>query len=104
MLNREVDGGAVKDTVYDRLAKSDPRVKAELAVIHKSGSFPDGTFLFRKGTPAELTTAVKKALLELAKVREGKPALDGIGADRFIETDKRDFSYLAKLVKRMEGK
>ncbi len=104
VLNRESDGAAVKDTVFARLAKSDPRVNAELAVIHKSGLFPDGTVLFRKESPAPLTGAVKKALLGIDKDAAGRAALRSIGADRFLSTDKDDFAYLSKLVKQTEGK
>jgi len=104
VLNKESDGAAIKDTVFEKLAKSDPRVSAELTVIHKSERFPDGTVLFRKDAPALLVKSVRQALLGIEKDPDGKAVLNSIGADRFIPTDKKDFAYLSKLVKQMEGK
>ena len=104
VLNRETDGAAIKDLVFEKLARNDPRVNAELAVIHKSERFPEGTFLFRKETPASVTGTVRQALLGIEKDPDGKAALDVVGADRFIPTDRKDFAYLAKLVKLMNGK
>lgn len=104
VLNKEVDGAAMKDVVFEKQAKSDPRVNAELAVIHKSESFPDATFLFRKETPASVVKAVRLALLGMDKDPAGKQVLKKAGADRFIPTDKKDFAYLSKLMKQMEGK
>jgi len=104
VLNKESDGAAIKDTVFEKLAKSDPRVNAELAVIHKSERFPDGTVLFRKDTPAPLVKSVRQALLGIEKDPGAKAVLNSVGADRFIPTDRKDFAYLSKLVKQMEGK
>lgn len=104
VLNKEVDGAAMKDTVFNKLAKSDPRVNAELTILHKSEAFPDATFLFRKETPAALVKAVRNALLGMEKDPAGKPALRSVDADRYILTDKKDFAYLAKLMRQKEGK
>jgi phosphonate transport system substrate-binding protein len=104
VLNRESDGAAVKDLVYEKLARSDPRVSAELTVIHKSERFPDGTVLFRKGSPPALVKSVREALLGIEKDPEGNAVLKGIGADRFIPTDKKEFAYLSRLIKLTEAK
>ena len=104
VLNKESDGASIKDTAFEKLAKSDPRVNGEVTVIHKSEPFPDGTVLFRKDTPASLVTSVRQALLGIEKDPEGKAVLNSVGADRFIPTDRKDFAYLSKLVKQMEGK
>ncbi|GAB4240955.1 MAG: phosphate/phosphite/phosphonate ABC transporter substrate-binding protein [Deltaproteobacteria bacterium] len=104
VLNRESDGAAIKDTVLGKMAKSDPRIDREITVIHKSGPFPDGTVLFRKDTPASLVRSVRQALLGIGKDPGGREVLKSLDADRFIPTDRKDFAYLSKLVKRMEGK
>ncbi len=98
VLNRESDGAAIKDTVFEQLAITDPRVNAELIVIHKSDRFPDRTILFGKDTPASLIKAVRQALLGMEKDPAGKPVLRSVDADRYILTDKKDFAYLAKLL------
>jgi len=104
VLNKESDGAAIKNLVFEKLAKSDPRVDAELTVIHTSENFPEGTVLFRKDAPASLVKSVRQALLGIEKDPEGKAVLNSVGADRFIPTDKKDFAYLSKLVRQMEGK
>lgn len=104
VLNRESDGAAVKDLVFEKLAKGDPRVAAELAVIHRSEGFPESTILFRKETPPDLVKAVRQALLAMDKDPAGKPALASIGADRYIPTGAKDFAYLEKLLKQTGGK
>jgi phosphonate transport system substrate-binding protein len=104
VLNKEIDGAAMKDVVFETQAKSDPRVNAELIVLHKSESFPDATFMFRKETSAPVIKAVRQVLLAMEKDTDGKPVLRSIGADRFIYTDNNDFAYLSKLMKQMKGK
>mgnify|MGYP001608111413 FL=1 len=104
VLNKESDGAAIKNLVFEKLARSDPRINAELTVIHKSENFPEATVLFRKDAPALLVKSVRQALLGIEKDPEGKGVLNSVGADRFIPTDKKDFAYLSKLVKQMEGK
>ncbi len=99
VLNKESEGAAIKDTVFEKMAMSDPRVNAELIVIHKSERFPDKTILFRKETPAPLIKAVRRTLLGMDKDPAGMPVLRSVDADRYILTDKRDFAYLAKLMR-----
>jgi phosphonate transport system substrate-binding protein len=97
VLNKGVDGAAVKNTVLDKMAAADPRVKNELVVLHKSESFPDGTILFRKDSRPELVKAVKKALSGMKADAEAKAALASVGADRYIDTTLKDFAYVQKL-------
>lgn len=104
VLNRESDGGAVKDTVFEKLAKSDPRVNSELTVIHKSDKFPDSTLLFRKETPPDLIGSIRKILLGMDKDPAAKPLLSAVGADRYIPTELKDFAYMDKLKKKLESK
>lgn len=97
VLNKGCDGAAVKNTVLDKMAAADPRVKQELAILHQSDPFPDGTILFRKGSDPGLVKAVKKALAGMKGDPAAKPVLASVGADRFIDTSLKDFAYVRKL-------
>lgn len=98
VLDRQADCGTVKDSVFDKLAKSDERVKKELVILATSQPFPDGNVMFRKDAPVDLVKATREALLGMDKAAEAKPALDAMGADRFIPSSPRDYASLAKAV------
>lgn len=98
VLNREADCGTVKDSVFEKLAKSDERVKGELVVLETSQPFPDGNVMFRKAAPADLVTKTRQALLGMEKDPEAKPALDAAGADRFIPSPAKEYEALAKKI------
>jgi phosphonate transport system substrate-binding protein len=104
VLNKESDGGAVKDNVFEKLSKGDPRVAGELTVIHKSERFPDSTIMFRKETSADLLKSVREALLGMEKDPAGKNVLSSRGVDRYIPTGLKDFNYLEKLQKELGAK
>lgn len=96
VLNGESDGASVKDQDLEKLSRSDPRVQGEILVLQKSGLYPDGTMLFRKGTPGATLKAVEKALLGIGKDPEGKAALASVGADRYVPTGKTDFAEMTR--------
>ena len=96
VLNGESDGASVKDQDLERLSRSDPRVREEILVLQKSGLFPDGTLLFRKGTDAETAKSVENALLGIGKDQGGKAALASVGAERYVPTGKKDFAELIR--------
>jgi phosphonate transport system substrate-binding protein len=104
VLNGDADCGTVKDSVFDKLAKSDERVKRELAILATSQPFPDGNVMFRKGASAELVKATREALLGMDKVPDAKPALDAVGADRFIPSPAKEYEPIAKAVVAMGKK
>jgi phosphonate transport system substrate-binding protein len=96
VLNGESDGASVKEQDLEKLSRSDPRVAAEILVLGKSGPYPDGTLLFRKGTATATVKAIENALLGIEKDPEGKAALASAGADRYISTGKKDFAVLIR--------
>lgn len=104
VLDRQSDCGTVKDSVFEKLAKSDERVKKELVILATSQSFPDGNVMFRKGAPAELVKATREALLGMNKVAEAKPALEAVGADRFIPAPVKEYERLGKMIRGLEKK
>jgi phosphonate transport system substrate-binding protein len=102
VLNGESDGASVKEQELERLSRSDPRVAAEILVLSKSGLYPDGTLLFRKGIATATVKAIEKALLGIEKDPEGKAALASAGADRYIPTGKKDFAELIRALRMLK--
>jgi phosphonate transport system substrate-binding protein len=99
VLNKEVAGAAVKDSTFEKMKKEDARIEKELVVLSKSEAFPDTTHFFRKGAPADLVKATRKALLGIEKDPDGKAALAALGAQKYVETTPKDFLYVQKLLK-----
>jgi phosphate/phosphite/phosphonate ABC transporter binding protein len=104
VLNREADCGTVKDGVFDKLATSDERVKNEIVILATSQKFPDGNVMFRKAASADLVKAARQALLGMEKDPEAKPALDALGADRFIPSPATEYEQLGKAIHAMVRK
>jgi phosphonate transport system substrate-binding protein len=102
VLNGASDGASVKDQDLEKLSRSDPRVAAEIRILGKSGLYPDGTLLFRKGTATATVEAVENALLGIEKDPEGKAALASAGADRYIPTGMKDFAELIRAMKMLK--
>jgi phosphate/phosphite/phosphonate ABC transporter binding protein len=104
VLNGDADCGTVKDSVFDKMAASDPRVKDEIVILATSQKFPDGNVMLRKGAAAGFVDAIRVALLGMASDKEARPALDAIGADRFIPSSAKEFELLGRAVHALEKK
>jgi phosphonate transport system substrate-binding protein len=91
VLDGKADIAAAKHSVYDRVAKENPRVAKELTIIDKSASVPSNGLCVRADLPGELQKKLRKALLDLENDPAGKGVLAEFGARRFIETTKEDY-------------
>jgi len=91
VINRKADVGAAKNTVYYRLANSDPRILHELAVLSRSPDVPENGLAMRNDLDPDLKAKIKQALLSMHEDPAGKQVLDQFGAKRFIETTDRDY-------------
>jgi len=104
VLNGEADCGTVKDTVFGKMAGADPRVKNELVILATSQKFPDGNVMVRSGASAEFLRSIRRALLAMDKDREARPALEALGADRFVLSEEKEFETLGRAVHALERK
>lgn len=91
VLNKRADIGAAKNTVFDRLAAVDPRIKKELVILERSPDVPENGLAVRKDCEPAVKERLKEALLNMHKDQEGKGVLDSLGFDRFIATTGRDY-------------
>jgi phosphonate transport system substrate-binding protein len=91
VLDYKADIGAAKNTVFNRLAKEDPRILKELVVLERSPEVPENAIALRKDIDAAIRNRLKQALLDMHRDPEGQKVLARFGAREFIET--RDTEY-----------
>jgi phosphonate transport system substrate-binding protein len=91
VLNRRADIGAAKNTVYKRLAASDPRLQTELVPLARSPEVPENALALSREIDASLRDRVKQLLLSMDADPEGRSVLARFGALRFIETTDADY-------------
>jgi phosphonate transport system substrate-binding protein len=101
VLDKKADIGAAKNTVFQRLATSDPRVSDELTILARSPDVPENGLCVRRGLGDDLKTKLKETLLNMHQEEEGRRALELLGAARFIPTAEEDyravFEYAARI-------
>lgn len=91
VLNRKADVGAAKNTVYERLADADGRIRNELVILERSPDVPENGLAVRKNLDEPLKKKLKAALLAMHNDPEGAALLKAFGARRFIETNDGDY-------------
>ena len=92
VLEKKADIGAAKNTVFERLAKNDPRINNELLVLVKSPEVPENALAVRRDLDEALKQGIKAALLTMDEEAEGRTVLKTFGAQRFIETTDKDYA------------
>ena len=96
VLNRKADIGAAKNTVFQRLAKADPRIMKELVVLERSPDVPENALALRKDIDVLVRDRLKDALLKMNLDPDGKRVLEQFGAQRFIETRNEEYDIIVK--------
>ena len=91
VLNKKADIGAAKNTVFERLAKTDERLINELLILEKSPDVPENSLAVRKDLDNSLKIKLKETLLNMHNDPVGKNVLSKFGARRFIETTDKDY-------------
>jgi phosphonate transport system substrate-binding protein len=92
VLSGKADVGAAKNTVFDRLAGQDPRIRELLVVLATSPDVPENGFAVRKDLDESVKSQLKEALLAMHDDPEGRKVLKDFGAARFVETTNRDYA------------
>lgn len=100
VLNKEAEVGCAKNTIFDLLAKDDPRVKSDLVILAKSPDVPSDGLGLRKDISPEISQKLKKVLLDMEKDPEGKEVLNNFGIVKFIETTEKDYLTVFDVVKK----
>ncbi|MFH1624437.1 MAG: phosphate/phosphite/phosphonate ABC transporter substrate-binding protein [Pseudomonadota bacterium] len=126
VLNREIDAGAAKDLMYNKLAREDPRIEKDMVILAQSPPVPENALVIRKNLnfvcfnchegngkkgsktsysdetySVNLRRKFEEILLGLEETEEGRETLRKFGADRFIKTTHSDYSELYKMIRRL---
>jgi len=96
VFNRKADIGAAKNTVFQRLAKTDPRIGKELVVLEKSPEVPENALALRGDIDESVRGRLKETLLKMDMDPDGKKVLERFGALKFIETTNQDYGVVLK--------
>jgi phosphonate transport system substrate-binding protein len=101
VLNKQADAGAAKNTVFDRLAKEDSRIKNELLILAQSPDVPENGLAVKKDLDDSLKKKLKEALLNMHNDPDGRNILNKFGAGKFIETTDKDYEPVFKYAKEL---
>ncbi|MBI5676503.1 MAG: phosphate/phosphite/phosphonate ABC transporter substrate-binding protein [Nitrospirae bacterium] len=99
VLEKDADAGAVKSTVYEALAKKNPRINNELMIIAESIDLPSDALWLNKNLDRAIRKKIKDALLNMNKDPEGQKYLSEFGAKGFIETTVNDYNGVLTILK-----
>jgi phosphonate transport system substrate-binding protein len=91
VLDEKADIGAAKNTVFYRLAGSDPRLSDELTILARSPDVPENALCVRRDLGDALKAKLKETLLNMHQKEEGKEVLALFGAARFIPTTEENY-------------
>jgi phosphonate transport system substrate-binding protein len=99
VLEGKADVGAAKNSVYWRLAKSDPRIRNELKILTRSPDVPEGPLTFRKNLDADTRQAVFDALLRMNEDPMGVIVLENLGLRRFIAAPDAEYNVVVSYLR-----
>jgi len=99
VLNKKADIGAAKNTIFERLAKTDNRIGENLVILQRSPEVPENSLALRRDISDEVKGRLKEALLNMHNDPEGKTVLNDFGAQRFIPTTDDDFEPIHRYAK-----
>jgi phosphonate transport system substrate-binding protein len=91
VLNRKADIGAAKNTVYERLAETDARIKDELVILERSPDVPENAFAVRNDLDEAVKQKLAEVLLNMHTDPEGRAVLEAFGERKFIATSDADY-------------
>ena len=100
VLNKEAEIGCAKNTIFEKLALEDPRVKDELKIIATSPAVPSNGLAMRSNIATDIRKKLQKVLLEMDGDPEGKEVLKEFGAIKFVETTENDYAPVFDLARK----
>ena len=82
--------------MFERVAKADPRIGKELAVLARSPDVPENALALRGDIDPSLRSALKDTLLKMHLDPGGQAVLEKFGALRFIESTDQEYAVVAR--------
>ncbi len=92
VLNKKVDIGCAKNTIFHHLIRRDPKIEDQLFILAHSQEFPSNALGVRPDLKPEIKTKLRDALLNMDHVPEGRDVLEGFEAIRFLATTREDYA------------
>jgi phosphonate transport system substrate-binding protein len=100
VLLRQADIGCAKNTIYDMMARDNPRINEELFVIARSPLVPSNALGVRNDLDASVKEQLRDVFLGMDKDKEGKKVLEQFGAKSFIRTTADDYKPVLDIAER----
>ena len=97
VLTGQAAVGAGKNTIYDRVRATDPRIDQELIILASSPRVPSNGLCVRPGIDEQYKTKLKDLLLNLHHSQKGLEILEKLRAKRFVETSREDYQPVLDL-------
>jgi len=99
VFNGQADLGAAKDLIIKKVLSEYPAIRDDIVVLAESISVPSNTLCVRGDLRKDIKLSLKKTLLTLHHVAQGKKALAALNAEKFIETSDLEFDKLRAMAK-----
>jgi len=96
VLNKKADVAAAKNTIFDRFAAQDPRIKQEMTVLGRSPDVPENGLAVKRDLNTNLKNRLKSTLLNMHQDNEGEKILRRFGARKFIPNTTEDYANVFK--------
>lgn len=97
VLNKKADVGASKNTVFNWVRSTNPRIDQEIVILAESFDVPSNGLCVRSDLDPLIQKKLKDALLALDKNPVGQPVLEKFMARKFIETTVADYQPVIEM-------
>jgi phosphonate transport system substrate-binding protein len=94
VLDKKVDIGCAKNTIFDLVAERDPRVKEEIRILAESPKVPSNGLGMTPNLDPDVRKQLADTLLRMDETPAGRKVLAEFGAIRFLPTTKKDYAPL----------
>ena len=100
VLEGKADVGSAKNTIYERMLKSNPSLENELVILANSPRVPSNGLCVDESLDLQFREKLQGLLLNLHHDPKGIEVLKKLGAKRFVETSKEDYNPVFQLAKK----
>ncbi len=100
VLDKKADIGAAKHSMYDRVARTDPRVKKELIILAESPKVPSNGLGVRKDLSPAVKKQLRDVLIGMDQDPDGKEVLKKFEAVQFIRTSQEDYTIVIEYARK----
>lgn len=92
VLDKKADVGCAKHSMFDRVARKEPRITKELKILVTSPDVPSNGLAVRKDLDSGMKKQLRDVLVGMDKEKEGREVLKKFEALKFLPTTKDDYN------------